>query len=443
MPLPAFTVTLSEDAMEAWICFHTEAPVPVAELRAGLEAAGVVAGIDEFLLQDLAEAHRVGQHYCIARGLPPDEGLEFAFALTPDSSPRRLPDGRVDFFNLNTVQNVVQQQILVSALPPEARKPGLTVTGVPLPPPKHAVSLPKAGTNVALAPDGQALIALINGYPSLRGDTLHVEPTYTLSGNVDFAVGNLTCVSHLVVTGDVKGGFSIKAAGDVTVHGVVEAARIEAGGHLRLYSNVFGNHRASLRSGQSVEAAFIDAATVEARRDIVLARGARHSTLHAGGSIRVQGSASQVVGGELRAGLHLLLHDVGSERAIPTRLCLDPGACDVARHRQGLEALALLLDEDERQLATGAADRAEGARLGCLLRRARAALDELQAYLRHRQQHQGLWPLGAVVVLGTAYPGVSIHIGEASYQVTRPMQQTLFTLGEAGVQARPLADLAA
>ena len=171
-----YTIRLANDEMEAWIRFDTEGPLALPQLWRDLENAGVGYGVDEFFLRDLAEARQAGQWYSIAQGEPPETGIEYFFARRPERTPKRLPDGRVDFYNLNTIQNVVQQQILVANIPAEARQPGRTVRGVMIPPGERDEPLPEAGLHVAATADGQALIATINGHPVLEGNCLRVDP---------------------------------------------------------------------------------------------------------------------------------------------------------------------------------------------------------------------------------------------------------------------------
>ena len=54
-------------------------------------------------------------------------------------------------------------------------------------------------------------------------------PVLEISGDVGPATGNINFVGSMV-KGNVKSGFVITADGDVEVYGIVEAAKVEAGG---------------------------------------------------------------------------------------------------------------------------------------------------------------------------------------------------------------------
>jgi uncharacterized protein (DUF342 family) len=439
----SYSITVSDDAMEAWLCFATETPLPLAHLHDALAQAGVVYGVNDFLLQDLAEAHQPGYRYRIAQGTPPEEGLEYCFTPQPDRAPRRLADGRVDFYNLNTMQNVVRQQILVAQIPPDARQPGRTVTGTEIPPTKQVLPLPRAGSNVALSADGRTLTALINGYPVLSDNSLHVESSYTLQGDVDLTVGNLTCIGDVVIAGDVKYDLSVRCARDVTVHGVVDGGHIEAAGAVYLYGNLLGQQKSQIRSAGSVSGLYVDGATIDSQQDIILRRGVRRSHLRAGKSVLVQGNASAIVGGTVQAGVRIVSHDIGSEREMPTRLEILPGIFDVALQERFIAHLETLLTEDQRQLA-----QAEALAVGShairtfqtLLQQCRQALPQFVAYLQMR--HGILPPLpvytGTIVATGTVYPGVTICIGNASLVLTGPMRHVMFYYAAGSIQSTAL-----
>ena len=439
----AYTLTISDDAMAAWLCFRTDALISLAHLTDTIATAGVVYGVDHFLLQDLVVAHQPEYAYRIAQGRPPEEGLEYSFSRQRDRAPRRLANERVDFYNLETIQNVVQHQILVAQIPVAARQPGRTVTGQDVPPSDHVLPLPRAGTNVALSADGTALIALINGYPVLSEGNLRVDSCYTLQGDVDLTVGNLTCIGDLVIAGDVKYGLSVRCARNVAVYGVVDGGHIEAGGRLDCYGNILGQQKTALRSAGSIRGSYVDAATLESQQDILLTRGVRRSHLRAGRSVLVQGEHSYILGGTVQACERILSHDIGSKRELPTRVEILPRLGDTAIQERGLAHLAALLAADQRQLTQTsifAAGPAAVQTFHALLQQCRNALPQFVEYfqMRHGILSPVLLYTGTVIATGTVYPGVTICIGNTSLVITRPVSRVLFYQTEGRIHSTPL-----
>ncbi|MGE3536485.1 MAG: DUF342 domain-containing protein [Candidatus Tectimicrobiota bacterium] len=432
MSVAPCTVRIAADEMAAWLDFATDMPCPVEELQMVLARAGVQHGIDTFLLHDLAIAHQAGRSYCVAQGTLPTAALRYTFPRMPQSTPKRLPNGQVDFYNLGTIPNVRQQQVLVARVPRAERRPGQRVTGQAILAADQDESLPLPGANVALSAAGEALIALCHGYAMLRDGVLSVEATYTIEGDVDFSVGNVVCVGDLIVMGDVQSGFSIQSEQQLTVYGVVEQASLAALGSVTLYGNVFGNSKARITSGASVHGAYIDAVAVEARRDIILRQGARHSHLQAGGSIVVQNDTGHLLGGSAQACERIVTHNIGSASRVPTHIEILPSIYDADKAPVVLDHLRAMLADDEQTMAQPQPDAACAAAdyvaFRATLEQCQAAVTRLENYLQVRRRVVPDIPglRGAVVATGTVYPGVTICIGGVSLPITQPLSNVVF-----------------
>lgn len=432
MSVPPCTVRIAADGMTAWLDFATDSPCSVDTLHSILGQAGVRYGIDTFLLHDLALAPQAGRSYSVAQGTPPTAPLQYCFPLLPQPTPKRLPDGQVDFYNLDTIPNVQPQQVLVARIPSAERQAGMCVTGQAIPPSHEEGALPRSGRNVALAATGEALLALCHGYPVLRDGVLHVESTYTIEGDIDFSIGNVVCVGDLVVMGDVQSGFSVQGAQGLTVHGIVEQASLEAGGAVTLYGNVFGSSKARISSGASVYGTYMDAASVEARRDIVLRQGARRCQLQAGGSIMVQSATGHLLGGSAQACERIVTHNLGSASRVPTRIEILPSLYDAEKAPILLDHLRVMLAHDEACLAQGH-DCLEGT-LGeyetfrVALQHGQTAMTQLEIYLQSRRRLLTAAPelYGIVIATGTVYPGVTICIGGVSLYIAQPLSNVMF-----------------
>jgi uncharacterized protein (DUF342 family) len=283
----------------------------------------------------------------------------------------------------------------------------------------------------------------VNGYPVLSHNVLSVETTYTLEGDVDFSVGNITCVGNLVVTGDVKSGFSIKCAQDVITHGVVDAATIDAGGTVYLYSNVFGRQKGYIRSAADVQGLYVDATTIEARQDIVLRRGARHSQLRAGRSVLIQGGG-HLLGGTVQAYERILSHDLGSASGVATRVEILPGAFDEGIQGRFLQHLEAMLKadsawlEEHHNLGTAVA---QVQVMRDILRHSQTAVKALSTYFQQRQQLLASTPLriGTIVATGTVHPGVTVCIGGVLLPITRPLTGVMFAKVGGTIHVKTLA----
>ena len=143
-------------------------------------------------------------------------------------------------------------------------------------------------------------MALVDGHVSFTGGKLNVYPVYEVRGNVDNSTGNINFVGKVVVKGNVLTGFEIKAEGDIEVEGVVEGAKLEAGGNILLKRGAQGSGRGVLICQGSLVSRFIENCTVEAGGDII-ADAIMHCSISSKSSIELKGRKGLLVGGNTAA----------------------------------------------------------------------------------------------------------------------------------------------
>ncbi|MDE3075236.1 MAG: DUF342 domain-containing protein [Chloroflexota bacterium] len=296
------------------------------ETRAAIAKAGVVEGIDWDMVQSLVRRRTACQAVLIAKGTPPVHGtpgwVEYLF-----ETGQRLPEehaGRVDWRELRTIRSVAQGQGIARRHPAQAGTPGKNVRGKMLPckPAKEAQL--KLGNGAAVAPfDPELIIAATSGAIHLDdGGKLSVENVQTISGDVDFSVGNVEHVGNLVIAGGVKPGFTVKASGDVEVRGLIEEASIIAGGNV-VASGIIGTPETSVRAGGDIRARFATNAMLTATGDLFLAQEAVNCDIEAEGRVLVGGeraTAGAIMGGTVRAGREIVAFRVGGTGGAKTTL---------------------------------------------------------------------------------------------------------------------------
>jgi uncharacterized protein (DUF342 family) len=59
---------------------------------------------------------------------------------------------------------------------------------------------------------------------------IEVRDLIRVPGNLDFGMGSIECVGSVSVEGDIPPEFHIRAGGDGTIGGVVDAAEVTTGG---------------------------------------------------------------------------------------------------------------------------------------------------------------------------------------------------------------------
>jgi uncharacterized protein (DUF342 family) len=266
----------------------------------------VYHGINENALRDFADRPLYREKVEVAEGTKPADGRDayIQYNFETDQTKVRLREGsngRVDFKELNIIQNVVKDQPVAKKLPPERGVPGKTVTAKPIPA-KDGRDIPvPLGKNVHLGDDGVTVSADMNGQVILANGKINVEPVYIVQGDVNLKTGNIIFLGTVIVNGNVEDGFSVKAAGNIEVNGTVAKAELDAEGDIIIHQGINGKSGGSVRAGRSLWARFIENAFIEAGNMVVASDGIINSQVDATNKIICRGKRAHIMGGRLRA----------------------------------------------------------------------------------------------------------------------------------------------
>ncbi|MDR2534702.1 MAG: FapA family protein [Treponema sp.] len=296
----------------------------------------VVHGIKQDFLQDFVDRPAYKMPVLVAEGTPPTNGrnayIHYNFKTDPGRPQLKTgSDGRVDFKESNTIQNVVKDQPLGKKVPAEEGVMGKTVKGEFLPA-KNGQDLDLTqliGNNVRIGEDKVTILASSAGQVVLAGNKINVEPIYTVQGNVNLKTGNITFLGSVIVTGNVEDGFSVKATGNIEIKGTVEKAEIEAEGNIVILKGVSGKNMGTIKSGKSVYARFIENAKIEAGNMVIVTEGIINSQVDAYKRIVCQGKRARIVGGRYRASEEINAKTIGSAASNTETLCevgIDPAS---------------------------------------------------------------------------------------------------------------------
>jgi hypothetical protein len=318
----AISLSVTEDHMQAWVQV-VEGFVPSAEdYREALNAAGIVAGIDESALVAMEANPPVYEAVCAAQGAHPTDGtnaeVEFLFATL--KSPFVVPDDpdapiAIDFKESKVLQHVGAGDVLARKTPATPGTSGFTVFGASLPAKSGTDVAFVAATNTAYSDDRTAILAKISGVPSLeKGNKVAVQAVLQAK-NVDYASGNIHHIGSVKIEGDVLPGFRVEATGNIEVGGTVEGASLLAGGMVLIKGGI-RNH-ANVEAVGDVFVKFVDSeSSVKSQGSIQVAVDCIQSKLDAVECIVVGG---QMSGGQAKAGVSIEAASAGSPREIPTR----------------------------------------------------------------------------------------------------------------------------
>ncbi len=321
-------VEVTEDEMKAFVYFNTPRfngrHMDYDDIIEGLRNSGVVTGIKENEIKDYLEEMDYRRPLLAAEGQYPRNGRDsyVDYKVRIDKSKTQFEEddtGKVDFRNLELLENVVVGQLLAVKVPAEDGIPGRTITNRVIPAKTGKDTAIKFGKGTILSEDGTELTAEINGQVVYKVGRLSVEPVFIVHGDVSLETGNIVFLGSVIVQGSVQDNFEVKAAGNVEVKGTIQKASIEAEGDIVVHQGISGKDAARVEStGGSVFAKFVQNSNIIAEKNVVVPEGILHSRVDAGENIYSIGRRAKIAGGVIRAGDEVNARFLGAEGATKT-----------------------------------------------------------------------------------------------------------------------------
>jgi len=319
---------ITHDEMKAYLVVtkqQAELKLDEGAVLDALSGNGVIVGVDrEAVRQCIARAESRGgvQFMEVATGRTPEYGTDGAleFYVQPSSEEARYSkdaSGRINYHELNLIENVAAGQEVARLLEPKPGVPGSTVTGKEIAARGGAPARARSGKGVKLAGAGDVFVADVPGRLVHFDETLSIDQQYEIKGDVDYSVGNVDFVGRVVVHGEVLDDFNVTGRMGIEVRGTVGKCRLTSDGDIVLGSGMNGRTAGRIKTGGAVKARYLNEVTVEADGDVSVEREAYNSVVRTAGRYH---SPGKVVGGEIIALRGIELGVAGSDLGVATRL---------------------------------------------------------------------------------------------------------------------------
>ncbi|MDR1047874.1 MAG: FapA family protein [Treponema sp.] len=446
-------VEIADGEMKAFIVVSPPGPggcdISAETYLSYLRNNRVLYGVNEDLLRDFADSPEYKTPMLVAEGIKPVDGRDayIQYNFETDQTKVRLREGsngRIDFKELNIIQNVVENQPLAKKIPAETGKVGRTVTGKVIPAKNGKECGLPLGKNVHQGDDGATIIADINGQVVVVNGKINVEPVYTVNGHVNLKTGNIIFLGTVVINGNVEDGFSVKAAGNIEVNGTVEKAELDAEGDIIVHQGITAKSDGLIRAGKSIWARFIENAIVESGNMVVASDGIINSQVDAFRRIICHGKRAHIVGGRLRASEEINAKILGSPTSGTETICevgFDPKSKqELDEHRQNKEKAERELEDIQRNIQTlinikkqrKSLPEDKEAYLNELMDRRQILIGDIKKAVegirRVEEFLNSLKTRGRVSASSKVYPGVKILIRDAKDDVRTEYRAVSFIL---------------
>lgn len=318
-----YLLRIGQTYMEALLTVYRR--FSLEELQGVLKENGIVHGIREKALEEIAEGKQNYEEILIATGTAAKDGrdgyFEYHFNPQPETEPIILPDGSVDYNVLGKIELVREGELLVTYHPPIPAVYGRDIRGNDIGAYEGKGLPPLQCKRCELDESGCKYYADTEGNVTLAGRTLTVTPIYVLEGNLEAATGSLDFHGDVLIQGNVFAGVTVKTTGNVTINGHVETANIIAGKDVILKNGMQGSGNGTIRAGGRVMARFLEQTQVFAGTEVNTG-AILNCEVESGQNVVVAGNRGTIIGGRVTAVEQISAASIGNRAGVDTQLVI-------------------------------------------------------------------------------------------------------------------------
>ncbi len=345
-------VFTSADNVVAWIFvippIGDGAHVTVKDIMDILTLSKVTHYINEAYIEKIVNEHMYFHTYPIAVAVAPKNGED---GYIVDYYPREAPEfiatstEVIDYKLTDFFRPVFAGYPIAEIHLPTEGVEGVNFSGVVMPAKGGLHPKIPNGTNTEISEDGTMVVSTIDGDVTFSKGVFSVRNTINITGDVDYSTGNINFMGDVHVKGNVRDNFIVRATGNVTVGGVLEAGTIDADGDVVITGGILGNKDGTIRSRGNVKAKFMESCKVFAGGSIVTDYIV-HSEIYADGPIVVNTGKASIIGGSISAHGYVEAKVLGREDA-PRRSTLLNLGVDLCHGGSEVSTLGTMEAEDD------------------------------------------------------------------------------------------------
>lgn len=311
---------LSKDRMCAYACLlPPENDGDEISLEEFLEDAyyeGIQYGVlEESIPQDFAAGYY--HMFPIARGKPPragEDGKVIELFQRRKNMHLEVQNGsEVDFSQDIPLQPIRKGSAICLIRLPKEGTDGMDVTGQTVPSPPVSGTFVPQGENTAIERGGRVLTASVDGILYIENDRFCIHEQKIIEGGLVQFQGTLQISGNLYIGGDVDGGVSIEASGDIVIGGKVGQARITStAGTIRVQRGIMGTRgKTFLAAACQVQSPVVEQASIEAGTSVI-AEVILSSDIQCGGTVYVMSGRGMIVDSRIRTKDSILCLRIGN-----------------------------------------------------------------------------------------------------------------------------------
>ncbi|MDQ0159067.1 DUF342 domain-containing protein [Alkalibacillus salilacus] len=442
--------------------FKIEELVTAEAIRKLLTQENIQYGLDDMAIQSFCEVIVNGEYdeentytQVVATGDAPingeDGSIDYHISLMTQTKVDEAAH-KVDFKEMMKIPVVEIDDPLITIIKPTEGESGQDVYGELIAPkPGKDVQI-KAGENTKINDKQLTIYATNSGQVHFTEKEIQVLPVYQVSSDLDLNVGNIDFNGSIVIKGDVPEGFALKARGDITIQGIVEASKIEAGGSVFIKEGISALGKGFVKATLDIFAGNVNQANLEAGRKIQVNNSILHS--HVTSREQVICQKGHIIGGSVSSGNYIEARDVGNRMSTKTQLYLSENKKAVEKKSYIESRMKELVDQlkklrtigDKFEQIKAVRDLTSKERVTLLRQqhsyeKARLELNELndeyKVYAKSQPEEESN-QLIKVVIHDTIYPNVEINVGKYAKVINKEASKVSVIFQDLDFSINPL-----
>ena len=319
-------VKISKDGMTAWLYLADPGierdNYTLDELMDFLRDKEVTAGYHHSNLAAMIKKRVYKREIVVAQGQPAIEGnngyYEYKFEMNERRTPKVLDNGRVDYTNMSSLQNVHAGDVVAIYHHAQEGTNGYDVRGR-MQPIKGVKEIPPLSSKAICQSEENPdiYLALQDGKIGMKNGKIDIQALHEINGDVTLITGKVEFYGDVVITGGVESGVVIRAGRNIEIKGNVESVNLFAGGDIILGRGIQGGQRAKIIARGNIYADFLEH-TVAVAGGNVQANTILNSRVSADGKIILTGKKGAVIGGYNHAMMGITATEIGNAAEIRT-----------------------------------------------------------------------------------------------------------------------------
>ncbi len=263
----------------------------------------IIVGVDLPKIREMIESKCYSLPFCVAKGKPAVNGdngfFTYHFKTSVDNTPKIRADGSVDYSNSDMFEPAHKGDILATYTPATPGTRGVNILGRIINPAHGVDERPLTGKGFTLSEDKLTYTSDIDGKVEItKQNELVVSALFEYNGSLELGVGNVDFVGDVIIRGDVRHGVTVRAGGNLVVHGNVEDAYLYSKGDMTLQGGMQGAMKGKIECQGNLNGKFFEQASILCQGNITC-NSMMNCKVVSNGSIFVAGKHGLIVGGSV------------------------------------------------------------------------------------------------------------------------------------------------